>query len=106
MATGSATSQAAGITEFATGVATGDGTALTITVGFKARAVQVFDVTGVIMWEWMEGMPATNTIKTIAAGTMAVDTGSAIVVNTDGRTITVSSGANVSAHALVWAAQG
>jgi hypothetical protein len=36
--------------------------------------VKVINMTDVIVWEWHRGMAATNTLKTVAAGTTTVDT--------------------------------
>lgn len=77
-----AISQAGSIVNFASGVYTGDGSgAMNIAVGFTPRYVYVVDVTDVTTWEWMECFPATNTLKTVAAGTRTIDTGSLIVAN-------------------------
>jgi hypothetical protein len=58
------------------------GNAVQINVGFAPLQVDIIDVTGVLTWGWMLGIPATNSIKTATAA-MTVDTGSAITVTTD-----------------------
>jgi hypothetical protein len=64
------------------GYFTSAGNAVQINCGVAPKLVEVTDVTGVLMWRWQLGLPATNTIKT-ATGAMTVDTTSAIVVTTD-----------------------
>jgi hypothetical protein len=51
--------------------------------------VEVVNETDVILWDKIDPMAAANCIKTVAAGTTTLDTGSAIVINTDG-TVTLS----------------
>lgn len=105
MATVNATSQAMGLANFASGSFTSDNTATVVNLGFKARWVKVVNTTDVIVWEKIEGMAAANSVKTVTAGTTTIDTGSAILVNTDG-TITLSSTAVGSAKAISWVAIG
>jgi hypothetical protein len=104
MATGTVTSRDAGITHLATGSITSDGTAITVTLGFKPRWVKVVNSTDAIIWEKIEGMAAANSVKTVTAGTTTIDTGSAILINTDG-TITISSTAAGTSKAISWVAQ-
>lgn len=63
---------------------TGTGAAVVIPVGFYPSHIQVVNWTGVIKWEWMAGAPATDTMKTVTAGTETSDTTSAITVTSDG----------------------
>lgn len=105
MATVAATSQAMSIADFASGSFTSDNTATIVTLGFKPRWVKVVNSTDVIVWEKIEGMAAANSVKTVTAGTTTVDTGSAILINTDG-TITLSATAVGSAKAISWVAIG
>lgn len=97
----SAVSQAAGVSEFASGKFTADGTAITVTVGFTPRYMQVYNETDVITWEKFEGQPAANSHKTIAAGTKTADTGSAIVINAD-KTVTLSTTCAPSGKVMYW----
>ena len=62
------------------GYFTSDGNNVQIPAGFLAQEVEIFDVTDNTSWVWKRGLPATNTIKTVAAGTRTIDTTSAIVV--------------------------
>jgi hypothetical protein len=58
------------------------GNPVQINVGFQPLQVDIIDVTGVLTWSWMLGMPLTNSIKTATAA-MTVDTTGAITVATD-----------------------
>ena len=64
------------------GFFTSAGNAVQINCGFQALAVDVTDVTGVLMWHWQLGMPATNSVKT-ATGATTIDTSGAISVTSD-----------------------
>jgi hypothetical protein len=105
MATNSATSKDAGVTNFSSGSFTSDNTACIVSLGFKPRWVKVINSTDVIVWEKIEGMAAANSIKTVTAGTTTVDTGSAILINSDG-TFTISATAAGNAKAISWVAMG
>jgi hypothetical protein len=75
--------QSGGVTNFASGMYTGDASTggVPIPVGFTPRYVKVWDMTLVTSYEWAEGMAATDSIKTVTGGTMTIDTNSAIVTN-------------------------
>ena len=100
------------VVSIATGKFTSDGTTITINSGFSPRWIRVVNTTDVIIWEWNEGLAATNTIKTVTAGTTTIDTGSAIVVPVDpghataagSNTFTISSTAAGTAKAISWIA--
>ena len=92
-----------GIVNVATGSFTGGGAAVTLTLGFVPSHVAVFNETDVIKWEKFYDQASANTIKVVAAGTMTKDTGSAIVINTDG-TVTLSSTLAANGKACVWRA--
>lgn len=104
MANVGATSQAASISNLATGAFTSDNTATVVNIGFKPRWVKVINTTDVIVWEKIEGMAAANSVKTVTAGTTTIDTGSAILINNDG-TFTISATAVGSAKAISWIAE-
>jgi hypothetical protein len=93
-----------GIVRCQDGAFTGDGTAVTIALGFIPSFFQLINQTDVIVYEKTRGMAAANCIKVIAAGTMTLDTGSGILFNSDG-TITISAAVNVAAKAFVFIAQ-
>lgn len=65
------------------GYFTGSGNAVQIPLGFAAQEIEIFNVTDNVRWQWKRGLPATNTIKQVAAGTVTIDTTSAITVTTD-----------------------
>lgn len=69
-----------GVIRYAIAQIAATGAALMINVGFQPRKVRLYDPTSVLIWEWVQGMPLTDTFK-FATGAMTVDTGSAIVVN-------------------------
>lgn len=81
--------QSGGVMNMASGVYTGDGSgAITVPIGFSPREVEVIDVTDATKWEWFDSLPATNTLKTVTAGTQTIDTGSLIVSNNAQITVT------------------
>jgi hypothetical protein len=55
--------------------------AKTISVGFMPRKVRYLNATDSIEFEWLFGMAATKTLKTVANGTRTLDTGTAITVS-------------------------
>lgn len=73
---------ASGISGIA-GYFTGNGNATNIPIGTLPIHVAIFDATNNISWDWYRGLPATDTVKGVAAGTRTIDTGSAIVVTVD-----------------------
>lgn len=100
MATGTVTRNANGIANRAIGKATGDGTALSVTLGFKPMKVEVINLTDTTTFEKIDGMPDNTTIKCVAAGTVTTDTSSAITLVEKG--FIVSAAANAAGKALVW----
>lgn len=82
---------------FASGYYTGDGGTGSFypAIGFTPRRVKIVNVTDAIIFEWFEGLPATNFIKTAANGTTTIETTSAIVVN----------GASVTATEVIYQAE-
>lgn len=105
MATVGATSKSAGIVNVSSGSFTSDNTATVVSLGFKPRWIKVVNSTDNIHWEKLEGMAAANSAKRVADGTGTIDTGSAIVINTDG-TFTLSQTAVGSSKAISWVAIG
>ena len=67
------------------GYFTSNGNATQINLGFTPRKVRVINSTDGIIWEWLYGMPAANSIKTTLGGSFAgvVDTTSQITVSGD-----------------------
>jgi hypothetical protein len=83
-------SQAASISNFASGTYVGDWTTggdgagvnpMTVFTGFTPRYVRLINATTGDQYEWFEGLAATKTLKTVAAGTATFDTNSVIVTN-------------------------
>lgn len=109
MATDTATSQAMGIVNLATGSFTGAGEDVEVTLGFKPRRVHLINMTDRIQHIWQEGMSATQTLNIAADGTATLNTSSHITDH-DGadefRGFTVAAGAAVNAKAYVWSAWG
>lgn len=102
----SVTTQAAGITNCATGYATTSAAAATATsfvVGFKPRIVRFHNVTDRISDEWIQGMPAASAIHSVAVGTRTLETTNGITVGevTDSSTGTVGWGFTVTAVTAV-----
>lgn len=87
----------------ACGTFTGDGGIATITLGFRPKNVKLVNITGVVVWEKIDGMLATQTLMTVTAGTLTVNTTSAVVLTATG--FTVSAAAAVSTNLFVWSAE-
>ena len=71
------------ITQIATGKFTdtaGSPALMTITPGFNPRYIRVLNFTTRVEHEWRDGMGATESLKTLAAGTRSLDTNSAILI--------------------------
>lgn len=93
-----------GVANSVTGSFTGDGAAQTLTLGFVPTQIRVINETDVILWEKWDPMAAANSLKTVGStGVTTLDTGSAIVINTDG-TVTLSSGLAANAKAIKFVA--
>lgn len=109
MATDTATSQAQGIVNLATGSFTGAGAAVDVTCGFIPRRVHLINVTDRIQQIWQEGMAATTVLNIAADGTATADTGT-LVEPTDRddtfRGFKIAAGAAVNAKVYVWSAWG
>lgn len=96
--------KAAGVHNTATGSFTGAGAIVTLTLGFVPAEVIVFNETDVITWHKLYDQAAANCRKVVAAGTNTLDTGSAIVINTDG-TVTLSATLAANGKACKWIAR-
>lgn len=77
----------------------------TFDFGFKPREVKFVNITDRLTYEWVEGMPATNTVDTAAAGTRTLGVASTIVVNAVG-TVTVKAAAMVASKSFYVVATG
>lgn len=91
MATVTLATRSGGVINSASGSFTSDNAAQVINLGFKPMWVKVINETDVIVWEVFASSSATKVVKTVTGGTTTVDTGSAIVINSDG-TITLAAG--------------
>ena len=78
--------------------------AMTITVGFYPRYIRVINLTDRIEYEWIKGMAATQTLKTVAAGTRTLDTNSEITIGADGRSFTLLKASTVQNKQYHWIA--
>lgn len=101
-------SQTMGVSNHAVGsVVTDAGAAAdtTFTVGFIPRVVRFHNLTDRISDEWFEGMSAYNSLHTVAAGTVTLETTNGISVGTDG-TFTVKAATIVASKTFAWEAIG
>lgn len=90
MATVTYSARSGGTVNSVVGSFTSDNAAQTLTLGFKPNYIKVINETDTIVWESFSISTATKVLKTTGTPTVAVDTGSAIVINSDG-TVTLSS---------------
>lgn len=68
--------------QMATGIHTGDGSAAAnINLGFTPKFFKLYDLTDVFSWEWVQGMPATNTWYDPGSGNRSIDTNTVIATN-------------------------
>lgn len=102
MATGAVTRNANGIANKAMGKATGDGTALSVTLGFKPMSVKLVNLTDSIVWEKIGDMTDAQSVKTTGVPAVTVDTTSAITLTEKGFIVSAAAAAN--AKSLVWVA--
>jgi len=86
------------------GTLTGTGLARTITLGYRPAYVKIIDQTNNIIWEFVDGMMATHTLRqTIASPAVnSVTTSSDIAISDTGFSITAT--LNASSAALVYIA--
>lgn len=91
MATVTYTARSGGVVNSAVGSFTSDNAAQTLTLGFKPNYVKIINETDAIIWESLSVSSSTKVVKYNGTGpAITVDTGSAIVINSDG-TVTLSS---------------
>ena len=75
---------------FASGTYTGDGSASAqLNIDWTPKYVKLIDLTDVFSWEWVQGMPANDTIYFTGSADMAIDTNN--VISTNGKLNSVSS---------------
>lgn len=99
MATVTYGKRADGVVNVQTFSLTGDAAANTVNLGFVPTLVEIINETDATLWRKWDPMVAANCIKVVTAGTLTVDTGSAIVINSDG-TLTLSATLAASGKAL------
>lgn len=97
-----ATTQSGGRANIATGTFTGAGAAVDVELGFTPRYIELINVTDAIIQKHIEGMPSGSVLNTTAAGANSIDTGSLLLIDTNG--FTVGAGAAISAKEYVWMA--
>jgi hypothetical protein len=105
MATDTATTNSAGVCNFACGaIDPTDATDVVVTLGFTPRHVKVVNEDLVIVWEKFAGMATAAALKTVTAGTTTYDANSGIVLGTNG--FTISAAAAGTGDNVLWAAWG
>ena len=86
----SVTDSSTNMVQMATGTFTGDGSATAaINLGFTPKYFKLFDLTDVFSWEWVQGMPATDTWYQTGSADPAIDTNN--VISTNGKLFSVTS---------------
>jgi hypothetical protein len=93
------------ISDTASGSFTGDGAATTITIGFSPTRMKVVNATDTIIWEKTKDMATNASIKITGTPTVAIDTTSAILFNSDNKTVTLSAALGASGKAISWVAE-
>jgi len=84
-----------------------DPTTLVKTLGWTPRYVAFHNVTDRISYEWFHGLAATESLKTVAAGTRTLDTAdAAISVSESAGTVTFSAAAIIEDKVCYWVACG
>ncbi len=81
---------------------TGTVAAVTITIGFKARMVEVCNCTSGDEYKWFEGMAAASAFKRITAGTASIITTLGITVSDKSFVIGLDLDVNVTSEQMSW----
>lgn len=89
MATVTYSARSGGVVNTVVGSFTSDNAAQTVTLGFKPNYMKIINETDTIVWESFSVSTATKVLKTTGVPAVTIDTGSAIVINSDG-TVTLS----------------
>lgn len=103
MATGKVDRHGKGIARGSCGKATGDGTALSVTLGFKPKHIVVINMTDGTRFEWIDGMANNATLKTVTAGATTADTTGVVTIAEKGFILNAATAAT--GKALVWFAE-
>lgn len=85
-----------GVNRSAYGTVTAAGAAIELDLGFEPKYVRFVNATDRIEYEKFADMGATETLKTVAAGTRTLDTGDAAIA-IDGGTVTIAAAAAIDA---------
>lgn len=86
-----------GISRTFVGSFTGTGSAIDVKkVGFRPRAIEVLNITGLCTGKWVEGMADASVVKAITDGTISVPTTGGITPLADGFTLGTDTDLNVS----------
>lgn len=91
------------------GFFTSNGNATQINCGFRPLKIRLLNVTDTILWDWMYGMGATQSLKTVTAGTVTIDTTSTFTVtgqNAGNFNVTLSVAANGTGKLLLYEIEG
>ncbi len=88
----------AGVTRNDSGGHTGDGTLLTVNLGYRPKRVELINITDFIRFTKHDDMAAAVTLQEVAAGTMTAPN---VITITD-RGFTVTAAANISAKVFTW----
>lgn len=105
--TSSTQTNSTGVVNFAVGkIVTSAATAAagTITLGFTPRKFRLINFTDRITDEWIEGMASAESLHTVAAGTVTLETTNGIAVS--GTTVTLTATTLVASKVFFWEAQG
>ena len=89
MATVTYAARSGGVLNTAVGSFTSDGSAQTVTLGFKPNYMKIINETDTIVWEVFSNSTATKVLKITGVPAVTIDTGTAILLNADG-TVTLS----------------
>ena len=89
MATVTISARSGGVLNTAVGSFTSDNAAQTLTLGFKPNYIKVINETDTIVWEAFSNSTATKVLKITGVPAVTIDTGTAILINSDG-TVTLS----------------
>jgi hypothetical protein len=100
MATGAVLRNGVGVARSACGKATGDGTVLSVTLGYMPHRVQVLNMTDGTETLFIDGMAANTTLKRAASGAQTVATDAAITLMEKG--FLVNAATNAAGKLLVW----
>lgn len=106
MTTFNATSQAAGVAQFASGSFTSDNTLITLNIGFRPRFFQFINATDAVISYKFEGQAANARVNVVTAGTTTIVADSGIAFNPDNSSVNILAALAGNAKAISWIAFG